>query len=110
MDYAQKWTMGRNKSGFFNRITNRHIGRLTSDKDTKIVKNAYDLNGESQFQKVDNTENVKDKQDDSIKMTITEKASIEKVEFNNKSIKIVNLERRIDRKNETIKKSIYTTR
>ena len=103
MDYAQKWTMGRNKSGFFNRITNRHIGRLTSDKDTKIVKNAYDLNGESQFQKVDNTENVKDKQDDSIKMTINEKENIISNIISNinnymdTAIYCINLDRRKDR-------------
>jgi GR25 family glycosyltransferase involved in LPS biosynthesis len=106
-DYAKKWTIGGNKSAFFNRLTNRHIGRLTSDKDTKVVKNAYDLNGEEQFQ---NTHATKDKKVDdisvvekkeSIAMEITEKVPIE---FNNKSIKIVNLERRLDRKNETIKK------
>jgi len=85
MDYANKWTGAGNKSGFFNKITNRHIGRLTSDKDTRIVKNAYELNQESQF----------------LGGVITvDPVSV----FNSKSIKIINLERRPDRKAETIGK------
>jgi FkbM family methyltransferase len=76
MDYANKWTEAGNKSGFFNKITNRHIGRLTSDKDTKTVKNAYELNQESQFTSRDIS----------------------------KFIKIINLERRPDRKAATIEK------
>ena len=49
MDYAKRWTDASFKSAFFNIITNRHIGRLTSDRNTKVVKNAYDLNNENQF-------------------------------------------------------------
>ena len=82
MDYANKWTGAGNKSGFFNKITNRHIGRLTSDKDTRTVKNAYELNQESQF------------------LGTADPVSV----FNSKSIKIINLERRPDRKLETIGK------
>jgi len=80
MDYAQKWTNAGHKSGFFNRITNRHIGRLTSDRVTKTVKNAYELNGEEQFQ-------------------ATKATNVKKL---NPIIKIVNLERRVDRKEATI--------
>ena len=50
MDYANKWSSNGYKSGFFNRITNRHIGRLTSERNNKKVKNAYELNEEEQFQ------------------------------------------------------------
>jgi GR25 family glycosyltransferase involved in LPS biosynthesis len=85
MDYANKWTGAGNKSGFFNKITNRHIGRLTSDKDTRTVKNAYELNQESQFLGGG---------------VIVDPVSV----FNSKSIKIVNLTRRPDRKTSTIGK------
>ena len=46
MDYAKKWTEQGYKSGFFNYLTNQHIGKLTSDKTTA---NAYVLNNETQF-------------------------------------------------------------
>ena len=50
MDYANKWTKAGYKSGFFNAITNRHIGRLTSERfNNEHTKNAYELNNESQF-------------------------------------------------------------
>jgi len=49
MDYAQRWTKAGYKSGFFNRITNRHIGRLTSERSQKNIPNAYELNSERQF-------------------------------------------------------------
>ena len=84
MDYAKKWTNAGYKSGFFDRLTNRHIGRLTKDRSTKVVKNAYDLNNESQFN-----------------------SSCKNDSNNNKlniPIKIINLERRPDRKSDTIKK------
>jgi hypothetical protein len=32
MDYAKKWNMNGYKSGFFNKLTNRHIGKLTHEK------------------------------------------------------------------------------
>ena len=74
-DYAYKWEKSGHKSAFFNRITNRHIGRLTSSNKNSNENqklNAYDLN------KIDQGIN------------------------NKSSIKIVNLERRPDRKNTTI--------
>jgi len=49
MDYAKRWEEAGHKSGFLNFITNRHIGRLTSERNTKTVKNAYELNEEEQF-------------------------------------------------------------
>jgi len=73
MDYANKWRDAGYKSGFFNKITNRHIGRLTSERNNKQTLNAYDLNNENQF--------------------------IKKTPF----IKIVNLERRVDRRDKTKK-------
>jgi hypothetical protein len=38
-------------SGFYNEITNRHIGRLTSERNDHSIPNAYELNHESQFVK-----------------------------------------------------------
>ena len=49
MDYANKWTRLGFLSGFYNQITHRHIGRLTSERNDKSRPNAYDLNQESQF-------------------------------------------------------------
>jgi hypothetical protein len=50
MDYARKWTDLGFLSGFYNQITNRHIGRLTTEiHETCRQKNAYELNRESQF-------------------------------------------------------------
>jgi len=69
-DYANKWHEAGYKTAFFDRITHRHIGRLTSEITNGQVKNAYELNGEAQFQA----------------------AQI------NSPIKVVNLERRTDRK------------
>ena len=74
-DYADKWTSAGFKSGFFNCITNQHIGRLTSEINTNKVKNAYELNNESQF---------------------------DKLQYSLLNIKIINLESRLDRKNITI--------
>ena len=68
-DYADRWNKSKYKTVFYNRITHRHIGRLTSEISSGTVKNAYELNSETQF-------NIK----------IPSK------------IKIVNLERRADRK------------
>lgn len=49
MDYANKWTQLGFLSGFYNHITNRHIGRLTSERNDRSQPNAYELNNESQF-------------------------------------------------------------
>jgi GR25 family glycosyltransferase involved in LPS biosynthesis len=89
MDYANKWTKSGYTSAFFNKITNRHIGRLTSDRGTKNVKNAYELNDENQFYK---EEPKKEDKKEIINIST------------NINIKIINLERRPDRKEETIKK------
>ena len=64
-EYAERWTNAQYKTAFYNRITHKHMGRLTTEMGK--VKNAYDLNQESQF-------------------------------GNHSFIKIINLERRIDRK------------
>jgi GR25 family glycosyltransferase involved in LPS biosynthesis len=70
-DYADKWNKANYKTAFFNRITHRHSGRLTSE--IGKVANAYDLNNEVQFNPQSN-------------------------------IKVINLERRLDRKQDVIKK------
>jgi GR25 family glycosyltransferase involved in LPS biosynthesis/glycosyltransferase involved in cell wall biosynthesis len=49
MDYANKWLGAGYKSAFFDMVTCRHTGRLTSERNDKSVKNAYDLNNETQF-------------------------------------------------------------
>ena len=46
-EFAHRWTIANYKTAFYNGITHRHIGRLTSE--IGKVKNAYDLNHESQF-------------------------------------------------------------
>ena len=73
MDYAIKWENAGYKSGFFNKLTNIHIGRLTNEINNKNILNAYDLNNEEQF--------------------------VKKNEINEETfIKIINLEKRTDRK------------
>jgi GR25 family glycosyltransferase involved in LPS biosynthesis len=49
MDYANRWVSAGYKSAFFDGIHCRHIGRLTKDRNSDKVKNAYELNNESQF-------------------------------------------------------------
>ena len=49
MDYANRWKSLGFLSGFYNQITNRHIGRLTSERNDKTQPNAYELNDENQF-------------------------------------------------------------
>ena len=51
MDYARRWTDAGYKTAFFDSINCRHIGRLTSERNSE-AKNAYDLNGEGQFNKM----------------------------------------------------------
>jgi GR25 family glycosyltransferase involved in LPS biosynthesis len=72
MDYARRWTEAGYKTAFFDSINCRHIGRLTSERNSNEKKNAYDLNNEGQFNKM----NV---------------------------IKVVNLKRRPDRKEQVTK-------
>lgn len=54
LDYANKWNNHGYKSGFYNKITNKHIGRLTKNRNDGTILNAYELNGESQFVKEKN--------------------------------------------------------
>ena len=50
MEYAHKWNRRGFTSAFFNKMTNRHIGRLTKDRNLKnAMPNAYQLNDEPQF-------------------------------------------------------------
>lgn len=49
MDYANRWFSNGYLSGFYNQITNRHIGRLTSERHNNNLPNAYELNNEGQF-------------------------------------------------------------
>jgi GR25 family glycosyltransferase involved in LPS biosynthesis len=72
MDYANRWVSAGYKTAFFDGINCRHIGRLTKERNSDTVKNAYDLNNESQFSKSCN-------------------------------IKIINLKRRPDRKEQVTK-------
>lgn len=73
MDYAHRWTNAGYRSAFFDTVCCRHTGRLTSERNNKDIKNAYDLNDEGQFSK------------------------------RSMPIKIVNLKRRPDRKERTRK-------
>ena len=72
MDYANKWVNAGYKSAFFDMICCRHTGRLTSERNNKDIKNAYDLNEESQFRKVDpitKVVNLKRREDRKANMT-----------------------------------------
>ena len=89
MDYAKKWTEAGHKTAFLDRITHRHIGRLTSEQGDTSKPNAYKMNEEKQFD--NNTTNVTD---NTTLPIIQVKSSC--------PIKIVNLERRQDRKQKTI--------
>jgi GR25 family glycosyltransferase involved in LPS biosynthesis len=57
IDYANKWTNANYRTGFLNRITSRHIGRLTHERDDPTVLNAYKMNQEDQFC-ISNNKNV----------------------------------------------------
>ena len=80
MDYAKRWREQGYKSGFFNYLTNQHIGKLTSDKTTP---NAYILNNENQFNnnyiKIVNLKRRKDRKEHTI--NIFEKENITNYEF-----------------------------
>jgi GR25 family glycosyltransferase involved in LPS biosynthesis len=122
MDYAKKWVERGFKSAFFNRITNRHIGRLTSERHDKTISNAYELNNENQFQK--KSEDVSklvlalapapEDQDLDIDVDVDVDLEVERevpasyseFEFQERDIpiKIVNLKRRPDRREESISK------
>jgi GR25 family glycosyltransferase involved in LPS biosynthesis len=84
-DYADRWYGTGFRSAFLNRITCEHIGKLTSDR---TGENAYTMNDESQFVK-------------KIETPISENKRFGPTKF---EIKVVNLERRPDRKEQTILK------
>jgi GR25 family glycosyltransferase involved in LPS biosynthesis len=84
-DYADRWYGAGYRSAFLNRITCEHIGKLTSDR---AGDNAYTMNDESQF--VKKTE-----------LLLSETKQLGPTKF---EIKVVNLERRPDRKEQTIAK------
>ena len=120
MDYAKKWVERGFKSAFFNRITNRHIGRLTSERHDKTISNAYELNNENQFQKgsdevsklalAPEPEPEQAPEDleieDEVDEIVSKPTSSSEFEFREREIpiKIVNLKRRPDRREESISK------
>ena len=109
IDYANKWNHAGYKSAFFNQITCRHIGRLTSERNDKSVPNAYTLNNIDQFS-MNNASPSADaiKSENMVKPpTVTQNDSVDKTtppRIINIPIKIINLERRKDRKIATIQK------
>jgi len=83
MEYAHKWNRRGFTSAFFNKMTNRHIGRLTKDRHlNNALPNAYQLNDQTQF-------------DQGTEVTINPTLIP-------LSLKIINLERRNDRKIRTV--------
>jgi GR25 family glycosyltransferase involved in LPS biosynthesis/tetratricopeptide (TPR) repeat protein len=78
--YANRWAERGYTSGFFNKITNIHIGRNTKDRTNPSIPNAYSLNHMEQFIK-----------------------PVNKPEVTIIKIKIVNLKYREDRKQHTIR-------
>ena len=93
-DYADNYYARGYKSAFFNGICSQHIGKLTSDK---TGTNAYTLNALDQFNSgLQTTDQIQ----------VTEKTQKKNDNFkttNNIEIKIINLKRRPDRKEKTIR-------
>ena len=83
-DYADKYFNSGYTSAYFNEVNSIHIGKLTSETQAD-KKNAYHLNNEEQFFNCGNVN------------TKTENYNI-----NNIPIRIINLERRQDRKTKSI--------
>ena len=79
-DYADKYTESGYKSAFYDEITCLHTGKLTRERDDPSKKNAYQLNGENQFDKASPTPKEN--------------------KPNEPMIKVINLERRPDRKKD----------
>jgi len=120
MDYARKWMDCGYRSAFFNRITNRHIGRLTSERGDKSKANAYELNNEGQFQKIEDNdmktspfeiaevgdEAIAEEEDVEDAEDVEEDSEEENTTTNGRpiAIKVVNLERREDRRAECVAK------
>lgn len=94
MDYAKRWTEAGYTTAFLNRITHRHIGRLTKDRGNKDAINAYSLNNESQF-----TATI----DPGTTVDVSRKPENFMGGVKGNTCKIINLERRPDRKERMIK-------
>jgi len=103
MDYAERWYNAGYRSAFFNAITCRHIGRLTSERNDKTKPNSYDLNNVSQFN-LSNSPVSPIYADIALDETIRKMFSPPIKVASSAFIKIVNLKHRKDRKNETIDK------
>ena len=103
MDYAERWYNAGYRSAFFNAITCRHIGRLTSERNDKTKPNSYDLNNVSQFN-LSNSPVSPVYADIALDETIRKMFSPPIKVASSAFIKIVNLKHRKDRKNETIDK------
>jgi GR25 family glycosyltransferase involved in LPS biosynthesis len=101
MDYANKWTNSGYKSGFFNQITCRHIGRLTSERNDITKINSYSLNNESQF--YENEATLKNqKLQKSLPLKISDMTDYIDSPSLSTPIKIINLLKREDRKSKMI--------
>ena len=48
-EFAERYTQQGNRSAFLDTICSRHIGRLLEERDTGLIPNAYQLNGQRQF-------------------------------------------------------------
>jgi len=94
MDYADKWAKAGFKSGFFNRITCRHIGRLTSERGDNSQINAYYLNDESQFYSGE----INVRKEAGLPFKVAEMKNYMPVPSLKTNIKVVNLLKREDRK------------
>ena len=107
--YADKWEACGYKSAFFEKITNIHIGRLTSERNDPTILNAYKLNNEDQFVKettneANNEIKTKDIDNNNIDNYKEEmKKNDTTIYFETShNIKILNLEKRPDRKDKMI--------
>jgi GR25 family glycosyltransferase involved in LPS biosynthesis len=108
LDYANRWYKAGYRCAFFNMICCRHIGRLTSDRHDKTKPNSYELNNTSQFNLSNSLESLASHDFNADANTIVTNESIRKlysppIKVNtSKSIKIVNLKHREDRKKDAI--------
>ena len=103
-EYSNKYQQAGFKSGFFNKITNLHTGRLTKDKDNANIPNAYQLNNTSQFtkKKEDDPNFISNSSEEECNITLTidelNDVGVSKEPVLSPNIKIVNLKRRLDRR------------
>jgi GR25 family glycosyltransferase involved in LPS biosynthesis len=88
MNYAKKWYNNGYRTGFFEKITHIHTGRLTSERNNPDILNAYQLNSETQF------DNITLKIEDIVEEEVKKEKTIMY------DIKVLNLERRQDRRKE----------